>query len=249
MRPTPTTVWNRITAHLKNGVSLRSLGDAIQIGAAELILRTTVPRQFTDGQHPFDYCNAANYWMRTSDNPYQPRVLYLMAHFVNDVGALEQAAHAGDRAECAGFDASGRTPAALLQELDEAILAFDVPRTTAVADAYLRSGADRRAFQSAVALTACKFQDDPHNQKITHSPSRSTADNSTHLRDRLLLAGGSTAGGLAEDAGRARLLRPLHAGVDQRLAGLPRERQALVRPRGGRGAAQRTSRGPVSVAA
>jgi hypothetical protein len=21
---------------------------------------------------PFDYCNTANYWMRTSDNPYQP---------------------------------------------------------------------------------------------------------------------------------------------------------------------------------
>src|SRR5262249_21724146 len=44
------TVWNLVTAHLKNGRSIRSLGDAIQIGAAELILRTTVPRQFTDGQ-------------------------------------------------------------------------------------------------------------------------------------------------------------------------------------------------------
>ncbi len=54
------TVWDRLTAHLRAGVSVRSLGDAIQIGAAELILRTTVPRQFTDGQHPFDYCNTAN---------------------------------------------------------------------------------------------------------------------------------------------------------------------------------------------
>src|SRR5207237_474472 len=71
--------------HLRNGKSLTSLGDTIQIGAAELILRTTVPRQFTDGQHPFDYCNVANYWMRTSQNPYQPRVLYLMANFVSDV--------------------------------------------------------------------------------------------------------------------------------------------------------------------
>ena len=32
------TVWNQITAHLKNGTSIRSLGEAIQIGAAELIL-------------------------------------------------------------------------------------------------------------------------------------------------------------------------------------------------------------------
>ena len=58
------TVWNVLTAHLKNGKSIRSLGDTIQIGAAELILRTTVPRQFTNGQHPFDYCNVANNWMR-----------------------------------------------------------------------------------------------------------------------------------------------------------------------------------------
>ena len=54
------TVWNLLTAHLKDGKSIKSLGDTIQLGAAELILRTTVPRQFTNGQHPFDYCNVAN---------------------------------------------------------------------------------------------------------------------------------------------------------------------------------------------
>src|SRR5438034_4498494 len=84
------TVWNRITAHLKNGKSLRSLGDTMQLGAAELILRTTIPRNFTNGQHPFDYCNVANYWLRTSDNPYQPRVLYMMANFINDVARADK---------------------------------------------------------------------------------------------------------------------------------------------------------------
>jgi hypothetical protein len=181
------TVWDQITTHLKNGTSIRSLGDAIQLGAAELILRTTVPRQFTDGQHPFDYCNTANYWMRTSDNPYRPRVLYLMANFVNDVARADKLVRSVIEEECAGFDAAGRTPDALLRELDEAILAFDVPRTTALANAYLTSGADRRAYQAAVALTACKFQDDPHNQKITHSSFEEYGHNSTHLRDRLLL--------------------------------------------------------------
>ena len=39
-----------------------------------------------------------------------------------------------------------------------------------------------------VAITACKFQDDPHNQKITHSTFEEYGHNSTHLRDRLLLA-------------------------------------------------------------
>jgi hypothetical protein len=182
------TVWSQITHHLRAGVALRSLGDAIQIGAAELILRTTVPRQFTDGQHPFDYCNTANYWLRTSDSPYQPRVLYLMANFVNDAARANKLVRSVLEEECARFDAGGRTPAALLEELDAAILAYDVPRTCALADAYLRSGADRTAFQAALALTACKFQDDPHNQKITHSAFEEFAHNSTHLRDRLLLA-------------------------------------------------------------
>jgi len=62
-----------------------------------------------------------------------------------------------------------------------------VPRTTALASAYLESGADRQAYQQTVAVTACKFQDDPHNQKITHSAFEEYAHNGTHLRDRLLL--------------------------------------------------------------
>ncbi len=126
--------------------------------------------------------------MRTSDNPYQPRVLYLMANFVNDVARSNKLSRSVLEGERAGFDAGGRTPAALLEELDAAILAYDVPRTCAVADAYLKSGADRMAFQATLALTACKFQDDPHNQKITHSAFEEYAHNSTHLRDRLLLA-------------------------------------------------------------
>ena len=38
------TVFNLITAHLKAGKSIKSLGDVIQLGAAELILRNTTPR-------------------------------------------------------------------------------------------------------------------------------------------------------------------------------------------------------------
>jgi len=182
------TIWDLVTTHLRNGKSLRSLGDTIQIGAAELILRTTVPRQFTDGQHPFDYCNVANYWMRTSDNPYQARVIYLMANFVNDVARSNKLTSSVLERETAGFDRAGRAPEELLRELDEAILAFDVPRTTALADTYLKSGADRTAYLAQIAVTACKFQDDPHNQKITHSSFEEYGYNSTHLKERLLMA-------------------------------------------------------------
>lgn len=182
------SVWSKLGEHLRNGISIRSLGDTIQIGAAELILRTTVGRNFTNGQHPFDYCNVANYWIRTAHSPYKPRVLYLMANFVNDVARADKLVNSLIEGECAGFDGSGRTPQALLEDLDAAILAFDFAKTTAIANAYLKAGADLGAYRAAVAITACKFQDDPHNQKITHSSFEEHAHNSTHLKDRLLLA-------------------------------------------------------------
>ena len=75
-----------------------------------------------------------------------------------------------------------------LAELDAAILAFDVPRTTALGERVPCRGGDRDAYRTAIALAACRFQDDPHNQKITHSSFEEYAHNSTHLRDRLLLA-------------------------------------------------------------
>ncbi|HEX3861033.1 MAG TPA: hypothetical protein VHY35_05020 [Stellaceae bacterium] len=182
------TVWNLITTHLKNGISIRSLGDTIQLGAAELILRTTVARTFTSGQHPFDYCNVANNWLRHTNNPYQARVLYLMANFINDVAHENKLYKSIIEEEATKYDMGGKTPHALLHELDEAIMALDYAWATAVAHAYLKSGADRRAYMETVALCACRFQDDPHNQKITVSTFEEYGHNSTHLKDRLLLA-------------------------------------------------------------
>jgi hypothetical protein len=181
-------VWDLVTNHLKNGKSIRSLGDTIQVAAAELILRTTVARQFTNGQHPFDYCNVANNWMRNSDNPYQARVLYLMANFINDVAHENKLQNTVIEDEIGAYDGAVRSPRELLKELDEAIMSLDYARSTAVAHAYLKSGADRRAYMETVALCACRFQDDPHNQKITISTFEEYGLNSTHLKDRLLLA-------------------------------------------------------------
>src|SRR3984957_18917405 len=110
-------IWGLLTQHLKNGKSLKSLGDTIQVGAAELILRTTVGRQFTNGQHPFDYRNVDTNWMRNSDNPYQARVLYLMANFINDVAHENKLQNSIIEDEIAGYDGAGRSPQALLREL------------------------------------------------------------------------------------------------------------------------------------
>src|SRR5438874_12387168 len=122
------TVWDLLTAHLKNGRSIRSLGDTIQIAAAELILRTTVARQFTNGQHPFDYCYFANNWMRTINSPSQARIRYLVANFINDVAHENKLQTPLLEKEAAEFNFSGKAPSALLRELDEAIMGLDYAR-------------------------------------------------------------------------------------------------------------------------
>jgi hypothetical protein len=126
--------------------------------------------------------------MRTSKSPYKARILYLMANFINDVAHENNLVNSVIEDEIAGYDGAGRSPQALLHELDDAIMALDAPRATAVAHAYLKSGADRRAYMETVALCACRFQDDPHNQKITISTFEEYGLNTTHLKDRLLLA-------------------------------------------------------------
>jgi len=181
-------VWNQVTEFLRAGKSIRSIADTIQIGAAETILRITEPRKFTDGQHVFDYCNTANYWMRGTKNPYQARILYLMANFVNDAARSNKLYKSVLEQESAGFNGAGRTPDALLREQDEAIMAFDFPLATAITHAYLQAGGDIRAQMASTAITACKFQDDPHNQKISHSAFEEYEHNSTHLKHRLLMA-------------------------------------------------------------
>ena len=84
------------------------------MAAAEIILRTTEPRRFTDGQHAFDYCNTANVWLRTSENPYKARIVYLMANFVNDAARTNGLFEPVLEREAASFNANGKSAAEIL---------------------------------------------------------------------------------------------------------------------------------------
>ena len=186
----PRQAWDHVTAYLEAGKSVVSMAHALQIAGAELILRWQAdPAVLSLGQHVTDYSNVVNYWFRTSDNPCQPRVLYLMAAYANDVARSTPLHVSHLEEELADHTVPDMPAERLLRELDTAIMALDFAGSTALANAYLRSGADRRAFMQTVALAACRFQDDPHNQKIIHSTFEEYEHNSTHLRDKLLLAG------------------------------------------------------------
>ena len=67
-----------------------------------------------------------------------------MANFTNDVAHEDKLQNSVIEQDATGIDTSRRSPDALLRDLD-------------------------KAYQSTIALAACRFQDDPHNQKITIS--------------------------------------------------------------------------------
>ncbi|MBV8083726.1 MAG: hypothetical protein JO247_02810, partial [Chloroflexi bacterium] len=138
----PSTVWDQVSTYLEAGKSIASLGDALQIAGAEIILRwTSDPAMLSLGQHVNDYCNVVNYWFRSSDNPLQPRVVYLMAAYANDVSRSTGLSKARLVLEDTG--AATWTADRILRELDDAIMALDVSCSTSLAHAYLQTGADR----------------------------------------------------------------------------------------------------------
>ena len=221
------TVWDLLSAHLKSGKSIRSLGDAIQIGAAELILRTTVPRQFTNGQHPFDYCNVANNWMRRSKSPYQPRILYLMASFINDVAHENKLQNPVIEQECAAFDFR----AARLMPYWRARRGDHGARLPARHGCGQCLSAIRRRPQSlsghrrARRLPVPGRPAQPEDHDLDLRGIRPQLDPSARSP---AACDDPAARGLGEDAGRARLLRPVRKGLDLPLTGGERSWPALT---------------------
>jgi len=101
------TVWDLLTTHLRNGRSVRSLGDAIQIGAAELILRTTVPRQFTNAQHPFRLLQCGKQLAAHEQQPVPPEYPLFDGELCQRCGSREQADRVGHREGDRWLRASG----------------------------------------------------------------------------------------------------------------------------------------------
>ncbi len=217
-------VWDLLTGHLKNGKSIRSLGDTIQLGAAELILRTTVPRQFTNGQHPFDYCNVANNWMRTPRQPVPAADPLSDGQLHQRRGAREQALPLGHRAGMRRLRRR-RPPAAGIarrtRRRDHGAR-FPARHRGCPRLSEIRRGPPRLSGNGgAVRLPLSGRPAQPEDHDLDLRGIRAQFDPSA----RPAIAGdAATAGRLAQDAGRARLPRPLHARVGRQLNDLPAAR-------------------------
>src|SRR5712664_3065507 len=183
------SVIEALVALLNAGRGPRRILDAIQVAAAQNILETGEPNNFSMSQHGYEYCNTLGWFYDTFEHPHRLKLLFVAASFINR--AAEHQANTPDNglrtiAAPPGTEKLGAGQ--LLTRLEEALLALRPEESVGLTAAYLKSGADRAALVETLATAACKVGNDPHNQELGLCLLEDYLKTRAADRDRLLLA-------------------------------------------------------------
>jgi hypothetical protein len=183
------SVIEAVVVLLKAGRSPRLILDAIQVAAAQVILETGAPNNFSMSQHGYEYCNTLGWFYDAFEHPHRLKLLFVAASFINR--AAEHQANTPDNglrtiAAPPGTEKLGAGQ--LLTRLEEALLALRPEESVGLTATYLKSGADRAALVETLATAACKVGNDPHNQELGLCLLEDYLKTRAADRDRLLLA-------------------------------------------------------------
>jgi hypothetical protein len=171
------------------GKSPRRIIDTIQLAAAQVVLETDGPNNFSMPQHTYEYCNTLAWFYDNFAHPQRLKLLFVAGSMVNqdawnqrDSGWLKtEPVHAPAGADRLAGDE-------IIRRLEAALTALDPAESVAWTKAYLASGTDRAPLVQHLALMAARFGNDPHNQEIPQCLLQDYALNRSADRDRLLLA-------------------------------------------------------------
>ena len=182
-------VIEALVALLRAGRAPRRILDAIQVAAAQVILDTGEPNNFSMAQHGYEYCNTVGWFYDTFDHPHRLKLLFVAASFINR-GSEHQASTPGNgrRAITIPPGADALPPASLLQRLQTALLALRADEGVDLTAAYLKAGFARAPLLRTLADAACILGNDPHNQELGLCLLEDYRHSQAAGRDRLLLA-------------------------------------------------------------
>ena len=183
------SVIDALVALLKAGRGPRRLLDAIQVAAAQVLLETGHPDNFSMAQHGYEYCNTLGWFYDTFQHPHRLKLLFVAASFINH--AAEHVAitpNNGARTIKPVAGAESLSPGQLLERLSAALLALRPDEAVDTTAAYLKAGFERAPLVQALADGACTVGNDPHNQELGVCLLEDYAHTRAHERDRLLLA-------------------------------------------------------------
>lgn len=178
-----------VTKLLQAGKNPRRILDVLQIAAAQVVLETQKPPNFSMPHHCYEYCNTLAWFFDNFDHPRRLRLIYLLASFLNQVAWHQSGI--GDVNPVANRPPSGAdrmTAGQLLDRVEAAVCALNGQESLDWTQAYLDNVGDRAPLVQRIALAATKLGNDPHNQEIAQCMLMDYATNQHAERDRLLLA-------------------------------------------------------------
>jgi hypothetical protein len=179
----------KISALLLAGKSPRRIIDAIQLAAAQIVLETVGPNNFSMPQHTYEYCNTIGWFYDNFEHPQRLKLLYVAGSMVNQA-AWNQRSSGWLKSEpvIAPSGADRMNGSQIIGHLEAAIAALDPPQAVAWTKAYLDSGEDRSLLVQRLALMATRIGNDPHNQEIPQCMLEDYGKSQSRDRERLLLA-------------------------------------------------------------
>src|SRR6267378_3491113 len=183
------SVVDALVALLKGGRSARRILDAIQVAAAQVILETGEPNNYSMAQHGYEYGNTVGWFYDTFEHPHRLKLLFVAALFINR-GSEHQANTPGNgrRTIAPPPGSEGWSAREILDKLERALLALRADESVDLTAAYLKGGHDRAPLVQVLATAACKIGNDPHNQELGLCTLEDYLHTRAHDRDRLLLA-------------------------------------------------------------
>jgi hypothetical protein len=179
----------KISALLLAGKSPRRIIDAIQLAAAQVVLETVGPNNFSMPQHTYEYCNTIGWFYDNFAHPQRLKLLYVAGSMVNQA-AWNQRSSGWLKSEPikAPSGADRMNGSQIIGNLEAAIAALDPPQAVSWTKAYLDSGEDRPLLVQRLALMATRIGNDPHNQEIPQCMLEDYGKSQSRDRERLLLA-------------------------------------------------------------
>ncbi|MGI8926434.1 MAG: hypothetical protein ACR2HN_07275, partial [Tepidiformaceae bacterium] len=156
-----------ISALLLAGKDARQLVDVIQLAAAQLVLETGDPLNFSMTQHCYEYSNTLGWFYDRFDHPHRLKLLYVAGSFLNQAANwLRATPRNGEENTTPPREAASLSQGQLLQRLDEAMVRRSPGESVAFVRAYLAAGHGRGPLVRALALGAAKQGNDTHNQEL-----------------------------------------------------------------------------------
>jgi hypothetical protein len=182
-------VVDALVALLRAGRSPRRILDAIQVAAAQVILETGEPNNYSMAQHGYEYCNTVGWFYDTFEHPHRLKLLFLAALFINR-GSEHQTNTPGNgrRVIAPPVGSEAWSARQILDKLDTALLGLRADESVDLTAAYLKGGYDRTPLVQCLATAASIIGNDPHNQELGLCTLEDYLKTQAHDRDRLLLA-------------------------------------------------------------